>query len=64
MLAIIATARKIGVIIYNMLRNKQPYCYEYSTEDTQRAKTIKIKQIQKTLQNYNISKNDLKFATA
>jgi hypothetical protein len=64
MLAIIATARKIGVIIYNMLRSKQPYCYEYSTEDTQRAKTIKIKQIQKTLKNYNISKNDLKFATA
>lgn len=64
MLAIIATARKIGVIIYNMLLYKQPYCYEYSTEDTQRARTIKIKQIQKTLQNYNISKNDLQFATA
>lgn len=60
--AIVATARKIAVIIYNMLKNKQAYCYEYSTEDTQRIKAAKIKQIKKTLQGYNISKNDLEFA--
>lgn len=60
--AIIATARKIGVIIYNMLKNKQPFSYEYSENDTQRIKKVKIKNIIKTVQNYNISKNDFEFA--
>jgi len=62
MLAIIATARKIGVIIFNMLKNKTSYTYEYSQDDNQRIKSAKLKQIVKTLKSYNISKNDLEFA--
>ena len=62
MVAISATARKIAVIIYNMLKNKQPYRYEYSQEDTQRIIKAKTKNIIKTLQNYNISKNDIETA--
>ena len=60
--AIIATARKIGVIIYNMLKNKQAYKYEYSQEDNERIKSAKLKHIVKTLQNYDISKNELEAA--
>jgi hypothetical protein len=59
MVAIIATARKIAVIIFTMLQKKEPYRYEYSQEDTDRLKSVKIKQIAKTIQSYNISKNDL-----
>jgi len=62
MVAIIATARKIGVIIYNMLKNKQSYSYEYSHDDAQRIKSVKIRQIIKTIQSYNISKDDIEFA--
>jgi transposase len=64
MVAITATARKIGVIIYTMLKNKQPFCYEYSQDDSQRIKTVKIKNVLKTLQSYNISKNDIEMAWA
>ncbi len=62
MTAIIATARKIGVIIYNMLKNKQPFRYEYSENDTNRLKKIKIKNVIKTLQNHSITKNELELA--
>jgi len=59
MIAINATARKIAVIIYNMLANKQDFCYEFSVNEIERVKAHKIKNALKVLQSYNISKNDL-----
>lgn len=62
LVAIIATARKIGVIIFNMLKNKQSYSYEYSQDDTKRIKSAKIKQIKKTLVNYEITREEIELA--
>jgi len=45
-----------------MLKNKQAYKYEYSQEDNERIKSAKLKHIVKTLQNYDISKNELEAA--
>ena len=59
MIAINATARKIAVIIYNMLVNKQDFCYEFSVDEKERIKAHKIKNALKVLQSYNISKNDI-----
>jgi len=59
MVAIIATARKIAVIIYNMLTKKEQYCYQFSEAEAERIKSNKIKNALKTLQSYNISKNEL-----
>ena len=59
MIAINATARKIAVIIFNMLANKQDFCYEFSIDEKERIKAHKIKNALKVLQSYNISKNDI-----
>jgi transposase len=57
--AIIATARKIAVIIYKMLENGQEYCYEYSREESERLKRNQIKRIRKTMTSLNINMNDV-----
>lgn len=57
--AIIATARKISVIIYKMLENGQEYSYEYCKEETERLRNSQIKKINKTINNFNISYNEL-----
>jgi transposase len=62
--AITATGRKIAVIIFNMLKNKQPFCYEYSEDDQIRVKKAKVKNILKTLKSYNISKSELELTWA
>ena len=62
MVAIVATSRKIGVIIYKMLKDKQEYCYQYSNDDEQRIKNFKVKQIRKSIKTFNISKNELEAA--
>jgi transposase len=57
--AIIATARKISVIIYKMLENGQEYCYDYCKEESERLRNSQIKKINKTINNFNISANEL-----
>jgi transposase len=64
MAAITATGRKICVIIYNMLKAKTPFCYEFSEQEQERIKIAKVKNILKTLKNYNITKNELDLALA
>jgi len=64
MVAIIATARKIAVIIFNMLTKRESYCYEFSEAETEKIKNVKIQKVLKALKSYNISKNDLDFAWA
>jgi transposase len=62
MVAIIATARKIGVAIYQMLKDKEEYCYQYSNDDEQRIKNFKVKQIRKAIKSFNITKDELEAA--
>ena len=57
-----ATARKIAVIIYNMLTQGKKFCYEYAKEETKHIIDNKIKNIAKTVMKYKISKTDLESA--
>ena len=60
--AIIATARKISVIIYKMLEKKEPYNYAYSDTEEERIKEIQIKNIQKKIKKLGLKKEDVIFA--
>ena len=60
--AIIATARKIAVIIYKMLETHQPYCYEYTQEDSERFKQMQIKKTIKNIKKHGIAQSDLVMA--
>jgi transposase len=62
MVAINATARKIGVIIYKMVSEGIPYSYDYAQEETQYIYNRKIKNIIKTLKKYNIQKQEMEIA--
>jgi transposase len=64
MVAIIATARKISVIIYKMLTDKVAYNYQHSEPDPERTKKIKLKQVVNTIKSHNISMNELNLAVA
>jgi len=64
MVAIIATARKIAVIIYKMLTEGKPFCYEFTHEESQHARGIRLKRIVNTLKRYGISVSDLDAAMA
>src|SRR3989339_2849 len=57
--AIIATARKIAVIIFKMLENKDAYSYDYSQVETERARNHQIRTIQKKIQKFHIKQEDL-----
>lgn len=60
--AITATARKIAVIIYNMLKNKTEYSYQYEKDEKQRMREIQIKQIKKKILKFDIEKKELELA--
>ena len=60
--AIIATARKIAVIIYKMLETHQAYCYEYTQEDSERFKQMQIKKTIKNIKKHGITQGDLAIA--
>jgi transposase len=60
--AIGATARKISVIIHKMLTEGKPYCYEYAQEQTEYMKVSKLKNIIKTMDKFNISREELQLA--
>lgn len=62
--AITATARKIAVIIFSMLKTKQKYAYAYSEEEQQRVKNLKLKNILKTLKTHNITTDEIALAWA
>ncbi len=57
--AIIATARKIAVIIYKMLESGQEYCYDYGQNELEKLRKIKIKRIKKTIDLFNIESTEL-----
>lgn len=57
--AIIATARKLAVIIWNMIIKQEPYKKELVETNTARQKTLKIKQIEKKISALGLSKEEL-----
>ncbi len=60
--AVIATARKISVIIYKMLENQKSFCYEYSKQESQRFKQIQINKTIKSIKKLGISQQELAVA--
>ena len=60
--AIIATARKIAVIIYKMLEKNEPYNYDYLKPELERIKKLQVRNIQKRIKQLNIKQEDLVFS--
>lgn len=59
--AIIATARKIAVIIYKMLENKEQYSYNYLSTEMERIKKAQVKNIKKRIKQFNLGQEELGF---
>ena len=62
MAAITATARKIAVIIWNMLTKKEPYKYEEEKAYSEKMKKVQIKNIQKRINALNLKASEFNFA--
>ena len=59
--AITATARKLAIIVYNMIEKKQAYRPRQLEEYQQKVRTQKIKQIQRTIQKLEVQEHELAF---
>ena len=57
--AIVATARKIAVIIYKMLESGKEYCYEYSETELDKVRESQIKRIKKSIDRFSIERSEL-----
>ena len=57
--AIIATARKIAVIIFKMLETGQGYSYEYEKSDIEYRKKSQIKKMIRQIDQFGIKAEDL-----
>lgn len=57
--AIIATARKLAVIIWNMVTKREPYQKEQVQVSSQKQKALKLKQIEKKLYALELNKEEL-----
>jgi len=62
--AIIATARKLAVIIWNMLVKKQPYQPYDTTKIESQIRERQIKKINKLMQIFNVNISEVKFTYA
>lgn len=60
--AVIATARKLAIIVYNMLQNKQEYQPQGLEAYQQLVRTHKLKNIQRTIQKLEIKASELSFS--
>lgn len=60
--AIIATARKIAVIIYKMLETGKEYSYSYGHDEIDRVKKAQIKKMIRTIKKFEIKEKELIFA--
>ncbi len=63
-IAIVATARKLAVILWNMLVKKQPYNTEPPTEYLNKIRLNQVKHIQRKIRQLDILENELTFALA
>lgn len=59
--AITATARKLAIIVYNMLVKRQAYQPEDLEKYQQKVRTQKIKHIQRTIQKFEIKATEVEF---
>ena len=59
MKVITATARKVSVIVYKMLINKEPFQYEKLEQNIEKIKIQQIKRIKKSMTKLEISLQDL-----
>lgn len=59
--AVVATANKLAVIVYTMLKNKKQYQPQGLEEYQQKVRTQKLKNIQRTIQKLQIKENELCF---
>ncbi len=59
--AITATARKLAVIYYHMVRDQTPFQYQTEQEYEVKRRSALIKRIQKTVKDLNIQSNELTF---
>ena len=62
--AMVATARKLAVIVWNMLVKKKPYNPDPPAEYQNKIRNNQIKNIQRKIRELNITENELIFATA
>ncbi len=62
--AIVATARKLAVIVWNMLVKKKPYNPMPPAEYLNKIRANQIKNIQRKIRQLNINENELIFATS
>lgn len=60
--AIIATARKISVIIYKMLENGEAYSYEYAEDELKKIRKLQIKKTQRAIKYFNIQSSELQLS--
>lgn len=64
LVAIVATARKLAVIVWNMLVKKKPYAPMVPTEYLNKIRGYKIRNIQRQIRQLDIHEHELIFATA
>jgi len=57
--AITATARKLAIIVYNMIQKKQAFRPQSLMDYQQKLRTQKIKHIQRTIKKLEISADEL-----
>lgn len=60
--AIIATARKIAVIIYKMLETGEAYSYEYAEDELKKIRKLQIKKTQRVIKHFNIQGSELQLS--
>lgn len=59
--AVVATARKLAIIVYNMIEKGQAYRPESSEQYQQKLRTQKIKHIQRTIAKFDVKEEELAF---
>lgn len=59
--AIVATARKLAVILWNMISKKQPYQYMENEEYERKLREQKIRIINKQIQRFDLQQQELNF---
>ena len=57
--AVVATARKLAIIAYNMIEKRQPYRPQQLEEYQQKVRLQKIKHIQRTMKRLDISSEEI-----
>ena len=60
-IAVVATARKLAIIVYNMIETGQAYRPESSEQYQQKLRTQKVKHIQRTIKKFDVAAHEVAF---